>query len=114
MNSSRFLTYVACPYSHSDPEVRLRRFNIATAAASHLMSQGRIVYSPLTHCHPIAVAHGLPTDWAYWKQNCTTFLSATQEVVVVKAEGWEQSVGLKAELEIAKEIGIPVTYIDWP
>lgn len=58
------MIYLASPSSRPDATVRDHRFQNVCRVAAELMRSGRIVYSPVTHCHPIAL-HGLPTDWSY-------------------------------------------------
>jgi len=59
------MIYLACPYSHPDSNVREYRFKMANRAAAKLMRDGHIVYSPISHTHPIAMEGDLPLDWAY-------------------------------------------------
>ena len=59
------MIYLACPYSHPDNNVREHRFKMANRAAAKLMGEGHIIYSPISHTHPIAVEGDLPLDWAY-------------------------------------------------
>jgi hypothetical protein len=33
-------------------------------------------------------------------------------MVVLKLGGWEESVGIAAEIKIAEDLGIPVTYME--
>ena len=47
------IIYLACPYTHPSAEVRLQRFELATRAAAKLISEGLIVFSPITMSHPI-------------------------------------------------------------
>ena len=34
-------------------------------------------------------------------------------LMVLMLDGWVESVGVQAEIKIAKELGIPVQYIPW-
>ena len=45
--------YLACPYSHNP----MRGFVESSKAAARLMDAGNIVFSPISHSHPVAV-HG--------------------------------------------------------
>jgi hypothetical protein len=106
------LTYLACPYSHPDRKVRLARFNAVNVAAGQLMRQGHLVFSPISHTHPIAEAGGLPLGWEFWAAFDRAYLEASRELIVLRLDGWRESVGVTAELAIAAELGIPVSYID--
>jgi hypothetical protein len=52
--------YLACPYTHKDPKVVDMRFETVTKVAGRLLLDGHIVYSPITHCHTIAMETLLP------------------------------------------------------
>jgi nucleoside 2-deoxyribosyltransferase len=103
--------YLACPYSHKDPKVRKDRFERVNALAAKLMAKGFLVFSPISHTHPIAEAGDLPKGWEYWKNYDESFLDWCDEVFVYKLEGWTVSTGVMAEIEIAKQLGKPITYI---
>lgn len=103
---------MACPYSHPDREVRLKRFHAANAVASELMRASREnVFSPISHTHPIAEQGDLPLGWDFWEAYDRAFLSVSHKLYVLMLEGWEESVGVAAELEIAREMAIPVYFL---
>lgn len=108
----RKLTYLASAYSHPSAEVREERFRAVCRAAAELMRQGHLVFSPIAHSHPIALAGTLPTDWHFWAAFDRAYLEASRELIVLRLDGWRESVGVTAELAIAAELGIPISYID--
>ena len=87
------------------------RFQLAASHAAELMRQGRKVYSPISHTHPIA-QYGLPKGWDFWEQYDRAILSRCTEVIVLMLHGWKESKGVTAEIEIAKELGLPVSYLE--
>lgn len=107
--------YLAIPYSGIEED----SFKIANEVAAKLMNEGHVVYSPISHNHPIAVAHDLPRGWDYWKDNDTEFVKWADELHLViitnyHLDGEElcrRSKGVTAELEIAKELGKPIKRI---
>ena len=105
------MIYLASPYSHPDPAIRHERFRAACRAAAGLMRSGRTVFSPIVHCHPL-VEFGLPSDWAFWQRCDLEHLKRCDEVIVLTLEGWEASVGVQAEIQIATELGRPVSYLE--
>lgn len=105
------LTYLACPYSHPDRAVRVSRFEAANRAAAALMAQGRHVFSPVSHTHPICEAGDLPLGWDFWEAYDRAILACCCEVVVLMIDGWCESKGVKAEVGIAGELMLPVTYL---
>lgn len=105
--------YLACPYSSDrDPRLPHERFIAANYAAAKLMQQGAHVFSPISHGHPIAKAGALPTCWAYWESYCRTMLTACSRVIVLMLDGWQESTGIAGEIAIARELGLPVEYLD--
>jgi nucleoside 2-deoxyribosyltransferase len=104
------MIYLASPYSHPDPSVRERRFRAACRAAVALLHAGRVVFSPIAHSHPLA-QHGLPGSWQFWERYDRAFLERCEEVVVLMLDGWQESVGVQAEIRIARELGKPVRYL---
>lgn len=104
------LTYLACPYNDPDPKVREERFHAVNREAARLMQLGEFIYSPISHNHPIAEAHGLPKGWDFWEPYDTAFLESCRLLIVLKLPGWENSKGVKAEMEIAQKLGIPIEF----
>jgi nucleoside 2-deoxyribosyltransferase len=104
------MIYLASPYTHSDGDVRRQRFDSACRAAATLISQGKTVFSPIAHSHAIC-AYGLPLDWRFWERHDRRYLEVCDEVVVLMLDGWRESVGVQAEIGIARELGKPVSFV---
>ena len=105
------LIYLASPYSHDDPEVRLGRFDAVCKMAGALM-RTHLVFSPIAHTHPIAVHCDLPLGFAYWAEFDRRMISMCDEVWILRLPGWDLSVGVLAEIEIAKLLKKPLHYVD--
>jgi hypothetical protein len=86
------------------------RFEKLTARAAELLHAGNVVYSPITHNHPIAIAHGLPRGWEFWEKFDTEFLRNASKLEVFMLPGWEESNGVMNEIRIAREFGVPIYY----
>jgi hypothetical protein len=108
------MIYLACPYTHPDELVRMARFRAANLVAAKLILSGEIVYSPISHMHPIAEEHKLPIHWTFWKKSDEFFIRACSKVVVLQVAGWDKSYGVMREIELAKELEKPVEYLEWP
>ena len=105
------MIYLASPYSHDDPAVRLERFEAVCRFAAGLMRSGLVVFSPIAHTHPIAISEdGLPKGWEFWERFDREFLEAADSMVVLMLDGWEESVGVQAEILIAEELELPVEF----
>ncbi len=104
------MIYLASPYSHPDASVRQQRFESACRAAATLICRGKTVFSPIAHSHAIC-AFGVPLDWRFWARHDRRYLEVCDEMVVLMLDGWRESVGVQAEMAIARELGKPVTYL---
>jgi hypothetical protein len=109
---SKELIYLACPYSDPDPDVIRFRFESANLISAKLMAEGHLIFSPISHCHPIAMAGDLPKGWDFWERYDRTMLEACYKIIVLKLPGWTTSKGVTAELKIARELGLEIEYID--
>ena len=107
------LIYLAGAYTHDNWSLMDHRFKILTRVSGLLVEHGIINFSPITHSHQQGVFNPrLGTCWPKWAENDTLFLSRCDELWVLTEPGWEASVGVTAEIELAKtRFGIPVRYI---
>lgn len=105
------MIYLASAYSNADPSVREHRYQAACRATAALIRAGQVVFSPVVHSHPL-VAFGLPTVWEAWERIDRTFLERCDELAVLMIDGWDQSIGVRAELRIARELGKPVRFLE--
>lgn len=103
--------YLATPYSHKEKRIREKRFKEVNKVAAELMGKGFIVFSPISHNHLIAEAGDLPTCWDWWREYDLTFIEWCDELYVYCQEGFMESIGVKAEIALAKEMSKPVIYI---
>jgi hypothetical protein len=106
--------YLASPYSHPDPEVKADRFVEACRVAGELMKAGRLIFSPIAHSHPIEqyFVDGKAEGHVFWLEQDFALLRHAAKLLVLRLPGWEQSKGVKAEIDAAEAIGIPVHYLD--
>lgn len=107
------LIYLAIPYTWN-PQ---KSFEIANRVAADLMEQGYIVFSPISHSHPIA-------DWMtddkrlsqdFWMYQDLPILDVCQELklIVVGENGMEliqNSQGCQKEYRRAEANKQPITY----
>lgn len=112
MSEEKPLVYLACPYSNLNPEVEELRYRIANFVAGAMMNLGFIVFSPISHCHIINKAYGLPGDWKFWQNFDRKYISVSHSMYVIRIPGWDTSIGVTAEIELARVYDIPVYYVD--
>jgi hypothetical protein len=104
------MIYVAAPYSDPDLEVRKARYRAACAYVASLIGDGLHPISPVVHCHPIAQRHDLPGNWEFWRRYDLSLLRRCDEMHVLMLPGWEESIGVTAEIEAAELMAIPVRF----
>lgn len=106
------MLYLAASYSHLDPAKRAARANLASECAGWLMRRGWSVASPLSMGHAIWTAYpNLETDFAAWREPCLRMLEMSDALVVLLLDGIRESVGVAAEIDHARKLGIPCNQI---
>lgn len=111
------LIYLAQPYSHPDPQVRVARFKIAECVTAYFLSRHKEhILSPIVHCHRIAALYNLPSDFDFWQNYNFATLRTCSELRVMELPGYENSKGLAAELSFAKSHprSLSVSYLSFP
>lgn len=100
--------YLAIPYSYNPDQSA----KIANKVAADLMTQGHVVFSPISHSHAIAdhLPANLRTDSEWWMTQDLPFVKWADMVVVVcigemGAQLIAESKGVQREFEYAKELG---------
>ncbi len=108
------LIYLATPYNHTEREVVTTRYLMVNKVAAKLMSEGKYIFSPISHNHSIIrESNNLPRGWEYWQGYDKCMLSMCNKIIVLKLPGWQESSGVSAEIKIAKEFEIPIEYLDY-
>ena len=105
------MIYLASPYTHFDLIVREARFDAACLATAEMVRAGHAVFSPIVHGHPL-VRFGLPFDWDYWERFDREYLRRCDEMVVLMLDGWRESRGVQAEIDLAIDMDLPIRYLD--
>lgn len=75
------------------------------------MEFGVLVFSPILHSVPMVECAGAGTTWNDWAAYDTAFIRRCSRVFVLMLDGWDKSVGVKAEMELCAKLGIPVTLL---
>jgi len=106
------IIYLALPYMHENKFIMEFRAMVSDVIAADLMNQGKMVFAPISMCHHISVKYGLPGHWEFWKEMDEEFIKISGKVLVITLKGWQDSVGVNAEMELAKKYGVPIEFID--
>jgi hypothetical protein len=104
------MIYLASPYSHPDEKVREERYLKAMEAVVSLLERMHI-YSPIVHCHHMAIKYAGPTDAEHWREYNEDFIRSSTGIIVLCIEGWKESIGVRMEVMYAVGQGIPVKYL---
>jgi len=104
--------YLACPYSHPDKTVMEKRFRLANIIAGQLMQMDYLVFSPISHSHPIAdVCNVDAIDYKFWLRQDAAIFIHCEIMMVLTIDGWKESYGVGRELEWAKTYDMPVVLV---
>jgi hypothetical protein len=108
------VVYLACPYTHKNKKVQEQRAMIATLISAELSTSKtpKAVISPLTLSHAQALMlKSIKTDWAQWANIDLSFIRASDELYVIHLPGWERSVGVQAEIAVAKALNKQISRV---
>ena len=105
--------YLASPYSHPDERVRQERYEKAMMVTAKLMTEKThyTIFSPIVHCHEMALRCSMPTDHVFWKKHNVAMLKRAKGLIVLTIDGWKESIGVTAEIELAQSAGKTVRFI---
>lgn len=104
--------YLATPYSKYSKGLE-EAFKLACRFAAKVIREGKKIYSPIAHTHPIAIHGGMdPYDHSIWIPVDKPFMAAAYGLIVVMAEGWDESKGIAIEIEEFKKANKPIVYME--
>lgn len=106
------LVYLATPYTKYPEGITLAYIH-ACKLAARLLRVGIKVYSPIAHTHAIAV-HGSidPLDLSIWLPFDAALIAKSDLLLVAMMQGWEESVGIRHEIDAFVEADKPVLFLD--
>jgi len=106
------LIFISSPYTHEDKSVVEDRLIKVSNFAAKIVSEGKVVISPIVYGHTLLTFHKMPSDWEFWQNYCETLITKSDKMIVLMLDGWEESDGVKGEIEFATELGLPIEYIE--
>jgi hypothetical protein len=104
---SKEIIYLSAPYSHPEESVREERLYLVNVVVREMLTQGLLVYSPLTHNIPIKKM-GFRGGFEAWKKLDLAMLERCNTLTVLKIPGWEISRGVQEEITHAKSLNMPI------
>jgi len=69
------------------------------------------VFSPITHTHVISEVGNLSGAYERWATLDEAMIAASAGMIIVEMDGWRESVGIAAEIEICRRLTKPVYYM---
>lgn len=103
--------YAATPYSKY-PGGHEAAFIAACQVTATLIRHGQPVFCPIAHSHPIAIHGNLSlTDHNIWLPADRPLMDAAGGILVVMLEGWDESIGVRHEIEVFQKAGKPIAYL---
>ena len=106
------MLYIAAPYSKLGDGQKHDVMRIVSDWAIELARKHVLCYSPLTYSSYMQLAEEIAyhntIDDAYWRTHGLKMLSGCDALLVLQIQGWEESVGVQAEIEHAMSEGKPI------
>jgi len=97
--------YIATPYTKYRLGIQ-EAWKAAVDVCGRLKHEGVVLYSPIVHSHPIAVMGGIdPLDFKMWIKDNESQVADADAIAVIQLEGWEESYGVKVEIDAFKAAG---------
>lgn len=108
------LIYLASPYSdHNKVLQRFRELRVTKVAAKLTLKYGYAMFLPITQSAPMVRAEPeLGGSFKAWKKIDLFMIKKCDELWVVKLIGWNESIGVRAEIRCAKRNKKPIKYIN--
>jgi uncharacterized protein DUF1937 len=106
------LAYLATPYSRFHLGLEAA-FIEASQIAAKLLVAGIKIYSPIAHTHPIAFYGGLDMlDLSIWLPFDEAMMERADILIVAHMQGWDESTGVKHEIEFFEREKKPIFDLD--
>ena len=107
------MIYLACPFTHSSPEIQEYRYRTSCRVAAKLMRCGIVVFNPLSHSVPICEFLGdIEDQHSFWMSVDLPILRRCDELLIIGMENWTKSQGVRSEMFEALSLHKPITLID--
>lgn len=105
------LVYLASPYYHDNSYVMQERYEAVSHAVMLLTTAGISAISPVTVYHPFKkLDYKFNQTDSDLSKVCSSILYHCDAMYVLTLNGWKDSIGVKAEVEMARGLFMPVRY----
>lgn len=105
------MIYLASPYTGTKEEMQQRYETVLHVTATFIANK-HWVYSPIVHCHEMAVRYSLPRDHTFWYEYDKNTIERADSVYVLQLPGWETSNGVRGEIKLAEAFRKLLFFVD--
>lgn len=107
------MIYVASPYSHERGDVRHLRYLAVLEYTHGLIRQGIPAFSPIAYGYFFEVFCGANGNYESWRIFNDEMLPRCSSMHVLMLPGYDFSRGVRHEIDLATEIGLPTTFVKY-
>lgn len=105
------MIYIASPYTHHNLDVMISRYEAVLHHTGRLKSLGVICFSPIVYGHEFFIRGYAPPDFTFWREFNDKMILMSAEVTILTLPGYNESVGVKHEIDFARDNRIPVRFV---
>lgn len=112
------MIYLAAPYTHEDPEIMKRRALDALEIGAQVLVKfpDELIFIATAYGQMLHDAAGLyqvtlPHTEKEWRMINNPLIANCDRFMIAMIEGWDQSVGVEKETQLARRFGKPISYI---
>ena len=105
------MIYLASPYTAKTKELQEANYQAVLRLCGKVLQKRYNVWSPIVHCHTMAVLYDLPTDFGFWRTYNHDFVRRADAVWVACIPYWQDSKGVADEIEFATQLELPIKYV---
>lgn len=106
------LTYLATPYTHTDPEEMAARAALAARVAAAMKARGETVFAPVAYGHMLSIHGGAGRRIEDWASECRAWIERATGMAVLDIDASYTSRGVRHDIEVARGLGLPVRFVD--
>lgn len=110
--SQKSLYYLASPFSSKIEGLEEKRFKTITKVAAALLKLGIKGIYPITSSVELAKYMEAKTTFEHWAELDFMYIEHCDHVIVADMLGWQESIGVQAEIEFAHKLGKTVFLLD--
>jgi len=104
--------YIATPYSKYPGGID-EAFKEAARVSAYLVKNAVRIFCPIAHTHPIAIHGNIdPYSHELWMPIDKPFMKGACGVVVAMMDTWDESYGVRVEIDYFDSVKKPVHYLE--